>query len=38
MEIQEDKIRQVLNRIKQPATREGLADIGLIREITYREG
>jgi ATP-binding protein involved in chromosome partitioning len=38
MEIQEDKIRQVLNRIKHPGTREGLADMGLIREITYREG
>ncbi|MGW8317424.1 MAG: Mrp/NBP35 family ATP-binding protein [Bacteroidales bacterium] len=38
MQIQEGKIREVLNQIRHPESREGLADMGLIREVTYREG
>lgn len=38
MQIQEDKIREVLNQIRHPERREGLADMGMIREVTYREG
>lgn len=38
MEIQEEKIREILNLIRHPGTRQGLVDMGMVGEITYREG
>ncbi len=38
MEIQQEQIREVLNRIRHPETKKGLEESGMIREVTYREG
>ena len=38
MEIQEKKLLEVLNRIRHPETKKGIVDLGMVKEVTYREG
>jgi ATP-binding protein involved in chromosome partitioning len=38
MEIQKERLLEVLNTIRHPETRKGIVDMGMAREITYREG
>ena len=38
MEIQKEKILEVLNRIKHPGTREQIVTRGMVRDVQYREG
>ncbi len=38
MEIQEKQILEVLNHIRHPETKKGIADLGMVREVSYREG
>lgn len=38
MEIQKEKIVEVLDRIRHPETKEGIVTSGMVSDITYREG
>ena len=38
MEIQKDKILEVLERIRHPETKEGIVSSGMVSDVSYREG
>jgi len=38
MEIQEKQILEVLNHIRHPETKKGIADLEMVREVTYHDG
>jgi ATP-binding protein involved in chromosome partitioning len=38
MEIQEKQVLEVLNHIRHPESKKGIADLGMVREVTHREG
>lgn len=38
MEIQKEKIVEVLDRIRHPETKQGIVAAGMVSDITYREG
>ena len=38
MEIQKEKILEVLEKIRHPETKEGIVSSGMVSEVTYREG
>lgn len=38
MEIQKEKILEVLGRINHPGTKKDLVSMGMVKEVTYREG
>jgi ATP-binding protein involved in chromosome partitioning len=37
MEIQEKQLLEVLNHIRHPETKKGIVDLGMVKEVTYRE-
>jgi len=38
MKIQEEQLLKVLNKIRHPETRQGIVELGMVKEVTYREG
>jgi len=38
MEIQNEKILEILERIRHPETKQGIVTSGMVSEVTYREG
>jgi ATP-binding protein involved in chromosome partitioning len=38
MKIQEEQLLEVLNKIRHPETRQGIVELGMVKEVTYREG
>jgi ATP-binding protein involved in chromosome partitioning len=38
MEIQKEKILEVLDRIRHPETKQGIGSSGMVSDVTYREG
>ena len=38
MEIQKDKILEVLEKIRHPETKEGIVSSGMVSDVSYREG
>ncbi len=38
MEIQKEKILEVLNQILHPETKKSIVDLGMVRDVQYREG
>ncbi|MDF1573953.1 MAG: Mrp/NBP35 family ATP-binding protein [Bacteroidales bacterium] len=38
MEIQKEKILEVLEKIRHPETKESIVESGIVNEVTYREG
>jgi len=38
MEIEQEKLLEVLGTIRHPETKETIVDMGMVREIVYREG
>jgi metal-sulfur cluster biosynthetic enzyme len=38
MKIQEEQLLKELNKVRHPETRQGIVELGMVKEITYREG